>query len=290
MEMLNWDAYLCCCMCACALLHVPAAFTSNISTKDHLGVPAQQYADGDSPFLQLRASLPSFSQPLRPYTLVTTAEDFPHMPKPRHYRASRLLRILGSSFDPFWMSIDQPSEDPGVCTDKGNCDAVARGEVNLTASRDNFNFSASAVLRKARENQRRGLVREAADVDLSSLPPDVASSVRAWLVDSATCGLRSQWVDLGPTFWPRWLRQTDCESDGVRSCSFPSGMACMRAQTTHIKILAWHCLKVRDDESKQIKSDISDISILLGISEGLRKCLWRPVPYPVVTACTCKCK
>uniref|UniRef100_A0A3Q3DMN2 Noggin n=1 Tax=Hippocampus comes TaxID=109280 RepID=A0A3Q3DMN2_HIPCM len=201
---------------------------------------------GDSPFLHLRASLPSYSQPLRPYTFVTTAEDFPYVPKPRHYRSSRLLRILGSSFDPFWMSIDQPSEGSG-----------------------DFNLSASAVLSKARENQRQGLAREAADVDLSSLPPDVASSLRTWLVRSATCGLRSQWVDLGPAFWPRWLRQTDCDkSDGVRSCSFPSGMVCVRAQTTHIRILAWHCLKVRDDE----------------------KCLWRPVPYPVVTACTCKCK
>uniref|UniRef100_A0A3Q2YF15 Noggin-like n=1 Tax=Hippocampus comes TaxID=109280 RepID=A0A3Q2YF15_HIPCM len=167
---------------------------------------------GDSPFLHLRASLPSYSQPLRPYTF--------------------------------------PSEGSGVCTGKGNCDDVARGDslpvkVNVAASREDFNLSASAVLSKARENQRQG-------------------SLRTWLVRSATCGLRSQWVDLGPAFWPRWLRQTDCDkSDGVRSCSFPSGMVCVRAQTTHIRILA---------------------------CEEMRKCLWRPVPYPVVTACTCKCK
>ncbi|XP_077427964.1 noggin-3-like [Vanacampus margaritifer] len=298
--MLNWDVYLCCCMCAvCALLHAPAAASlSSIPAKDQLpnGVQDQQQTDRDSPFLQLRASLPSYSQPLRPYTMLATAEDFTYMPKPRHYRPARLLRILGSSFDPFWMSIDQPSEGSAVCTDKDNCD-VARGDslpvkVNFTTSSEDFNLSASAVLWKARVNQKQGLAREAADVDLSSLPPDVANSVRVWLVHSAACGLRSQWVDLGPAFWPRWLRQTDCEkSDGVQSCSFPKGMACVRAQTTHIKILAWHCLKVRDDESKQIKSSgISDISMLLGISEEMRKCLWRPVPYPVVTACTCKCK
>ncbi|XP_019744872.1 noggin-like [Hippocampus comes] len=294
--MLNWDVYLCCSMYACALLRVSAASISNISTKYQLPNDVQDQQHGDSPFLHLRASLPSYSQPLRPYTFVTTAEDFPYVPKPRHYRSSRLLRILGSSFDPFWMSIDQPSEGSGVCTGKGNCDDVARGDslpvkVNVAASREDFNLSASAVLSKARENQRQGLAREAADVDLSSLPPDVASSLRTWLVRSATCGLRSQWVDLGPAFWPRWLRQTDCDkSDGVRSCSFPSGMVCVRAQTTHIRILAWHCLKVRDDESEQLKSEISDISMLLGISEEMRKCLWRPVPYPVVTACTCKCK
>ncbi|XP_077380873.1 noggin-like [Festucalex cinctus] len=297
--MLNWDVYLCCCVCAvCALLHVPAASTSSIPTKDQLpnGVQDQQKTDGDSPFLQLRASLPSYSQPLRPYTLLASAEDFTYMPKPRHYRPARLRRILGSSFDPFWMSIDQPSEGSAVCTDIGNCDTAARGdsipvEVNFTASPEDFNLSASAMLRKARTNQKRELATEAADVDLGSLPPDVANSVRAWLVHSATCGLRSQWVDLGPAFWPRWLRQTDCEkSDGVQSCSFPKGMTCVRAQTAHVKILAWHCSKVRDDESKQIKSGISDISMLLGIREEMRRCLWRPVPYPVVTACTCQCK
>ncbi|XP_061535809.1 noggin-like [Phycodurus eques] len=294
--MINWRFYLCCCMYVCALLHVPAASISNISIKDQLptGIQDQEHMDGDSPFLQLRASLPSYSQPLRPYTLVTTAEDFTYMSKPRHYRPSHLLRVLGSSFDPFWMSIDQPSEGSVVCTDKGNCDAVSRGDslpvkINLTISREDVNLSTSAVLREAGENQMQGLAREAADVDLGFLPPDVARSVQAWLVHSATCGLRSQWVDLGPAFWPRWLRQTDCDkSDGVRSCSFPSGMACMRAQTTHIKILAWHCLKV--NESKQNKSDMSDISMLMGIGEEMRKCLWRPVPYPVVTACTCKCK
>uniref|UniRef100_A0A3B5A6F2 Noggin n=1 Tax=Stegastes partitus TaxID=144197 RepID=A0A3B5A6F2_9TELE len=163
------------------------------------------------------ASLPSYSQPIRPYSLLPQAEDYFYMPKPRHRRPSRLLRLLGPSFDPFWMSIDQPSE------------------------------------------------KEAAELDLSSLPSDVSNSVRSWLVRSATCDLHYRWVDLGPTFWPRWLRQTDCEqADGEKSCSFPGGMKCVRAQTTHIKILAWHC-------------------------EALKRCLWRQIPYPVVTVCVCSC-
>ncbi|XP_057698740.1 noggin-like [Corythoichthys intestinalis] len=296
--MLSWDVHLCCCIYVFALLYVPAASILNISAKDDLPTGAQnrEQMDGDSSFLQLRGSLPSYSQPFRPYTILTTAKNFPSIPKPRNYRPSRLLRILGPSFDPFWMSVDQPPEVSVVCTDKGNCDAVSRGDslpvgINSRPSKENFNFSASAVLMEARENQRRELAREASGVKLSFLPPDVASSVRTWLVNSATCGLRSQWVDVGPAFWPRWLRQTDCDESGrVRSCSFPSGMACVRAQTTHIKILAWHCLKVRDDESKQIEGDMSGISMLVGISEEMRKCLWRPVPYPVVTACACKCK
>uniref|UniRef100_A0A3B4WDW2 Noggin n=1 Tax=Seriola lalandi dorsalis TaxID=1841481 RepID=A0A3B4WDW2_SERLL len=175
---------------------------------------------------ELRASLPSFSQPIRPYTLLTHTEDYHYLPKPRHRRPSHLLRLLGSSFDPFWMSIEQPPE--------------ASGGHRL---------------------------------DFGSLPSDVASAVRSWLVSSATCELYYQWMDLGPAFWPRWLRQTDCErGDRVQRCSFPSGMECVRAQTTNINILAWHCQEIRDG------------------GEAMKRCLWRQVPYSVVTACTCSCK
>uniref|UniRef100_A0A3B4YG56 Noggin n=1 Tax=Seriola lalandi dorsalis TaxID=1841481 RepID=A0A3B4YG56_SERLL len=172
--------------------------------------------------IELRASLPSFSQPIRPYTLLTHTEDYHYLPKPRHRRPSHLLRLLGSSFDPFWMSIEQPPEASG-------------------------------------------------GLDFGSLPSDVASAVRSWLVSSATCELYYQWMDLGPAFWPRWLRQTDCErGDRVQRCSFPSGMECVRAQTTNINILAWHCQEIRDG--------------------AMKRCLWRQVPYSVVTACTCSCK
>ncbi|KAM7393731.1 hypothetical protein PAMP_020581 [Pampus punctatissimus] len=284
------------------LLLGPAALTSNTSSQDQLPNVTEEVTGWDSPFLQLRASLPSYSQPIRPYTLLTNSEDYHYMPKSRHRRPSRLLRILGSSFDPFWMSIDQPSEASGVLTLEGddNGQPLLRGDSlpvtlpNYTAFRDVFDLSASPELREAAANHLQKLEEEAADLDLSFLPSDVASSVRAQLVRSATCGLRYQWVDLGPAFWPRWLRQTDCEESDIRvqSCSFPSGMECMRAQTTHIKILAWHCLENREggDGSRRIKADKSDGSTEMETSETMRRCLWRQVSYPVVTACSCSCK
>uniref|UniRef100_A0A4W5M3A5 Noggin n=1 Tax=Hucho hucho TaxID=62062 RepID=A0A4W5M3A5_9TELE len=169
--------------------------------------------------------------PIRPYSLSMNEGDYHYAPKPKHLRHNRLLRILGSSFDPFWMSIERPAE--------ARVDTDASGE----------------------------------DLDLSELPADVASTLRDWLVRSATCGMRYQWVKLAPVFWPRWLRHTDCEKSGVsRSCSFPSGMACRQAQTTQIKILAWHCWSIEERGGAG------------------RKCLWRQVPYPVVTACKCSCK
>lgn len=302
-RLFNCEVFLCW-IYVSVLLHAPAALTFNTSTQDLLQnvVQDQEDTSWDSTFLQLRASLPFYSQPIRPYTLLTNAEDYHYMTKPRLYRPSRFLRILGSSFDPLWMSIDQPIEASGVWsqeTGHGVAQPLRRGDSlpvklgNYDTFREKFNLSSFPDLREAAENHRLMLEKEAADLDLGSLPSDVASSVRAWLVRSATCGLRFHWVDLGRAFWPRWLRQTDCEkSDGVQSCSFPTGMECKRAQTTHIKILAWHCLETgrRGDESRRIKTDRSDGSTEMGTSEDKKRCLWRQVPYPVVTACTCACK
>lgn len=253
------------------LFYESSGFISNASAQNLLlnvtVFEDEENADWKSAFLQLRANLPSFSQPLRPYTLLTNAEDYHYMPKPRHRRPSRLLRLLGSSFDPFWMSTEKPSD-----ASEGN----STGKPLL--------LPGDTQLKEAEESHRLMLEKEAADLDLGPLPSHVASLVRNWLVRTATCRLSYQWVDLGPAFWPRWLRQTDCErSDEERSCSFPGGMECVRAQTADIKILAWHCLDIVE---RGIKGDRAEI----GTGEVMKRCAWRRVSYPVVTACSCSCK
>ncbi|XP_034393957.1 noggin-2-like [Cyclopterus lumpus] len=293
-----------CVVCVCwisvsVLLNGSALFASNISTQIQIAnktvVQDEEDTDWDSPFIQLRDSLLSYLQPVPPYTLLTNAEDYHYMPKPRHRRPSRLLRLLGSSFDLFRMSIEQPSEVSGCHRDGqslGN-ESLPAKLPNYTTAKKKFNLSASPELREAAANQIIMPGKEAADQDISSLPSHVASSVRNWLVRSATCGLSYQWVDLGPFFSPRWLRQTDCEkSDGVRSCSFPAGMECVRILTARVKILAWHCLEIREggDVSRGVKSVRSDGRNEMGTGEVMKRCIWRHVPYPVVTACTCSCK
>ncbi|XP_018520127.1 noggin-2-like [Lates calcarifer] len=301
--MTMFRSFHCICLCWISVLILLYGFvpcTSNISTQNQLPnvtvVQDQEDTGWDSPFLQLRASLPSFSQPIRPYTLLTNTEDYHYMPKPRHRRPSRLLRLLGSSFDPFWMSIEQPSEASGSDGDGRpflHGDTLPVKLPNYPTIRKKLNLSSIPELREAAANHWQRLEREAAGLDFSSLPLDVASSLQFWLVRSAMCELHFKWTDLGPAFWPRWLRQTDCQrSNGGRSCSFPSGMECVRAQTTNIKILAWHCLEIRDgaDGSREIKGERHNDSVEVGTSEAMKRCLWRQVPYPVVTACTCSCK
>ncbi|KAK6300621.1 hypothetical protein J4Q44_G00287190 [Coregonus suidteri] len=233
-------------------------------------------------------------------------ENYHYTPKPKHLRHNRLLRILGSSFDPFWMSIERPaearvwtSEGESVDTDASGGQTGSRGDPpappaipNYTTN-EGFNFRASPELTEGAARYQRKLEKEAEDLDLSELPADVASTLRDWLVRSATCGMRYQWVKLAPVFWPRWLRHTDCEkSGGSRSCSFPSGMACRQAQTTQIKILAWHCWSSEEGGGDGLRgmAGIDRGTVVVGTGVAGRKCLWRQVPYPVVTACKCSCK
>lgn len=257
-----------------SVLYGCAAFLFNSSAQHRpLNVTEAEEKENawESAFLQLRASLPSYSQPIRPYTLLANIEDYHYMPKPTERRASRLLRLLGSSLDLFWMSIEKPSEVSGSHPD------------------DFVPLHGDKRLEKAAALNQQKLEKEAEALELCFLPPQVASSVRAWLVHSAICRLRHRWVDLGPAFWPRWLRQTDCESwDGGRSCSFPGGMECVRAKTTHVKILAWHCSESRGEDGS--RGNKSDVRTGAEMGEVMKRCVWRQVPYPVVTACMCSCK
>ncbi|XP_034544583.1 LOW QUALITY PROTEIN: noggin-1-like [Notolabrus celidotus] len=291
---------VCLCWIYVSLLYSSAERGSSNSTQNQLShvtmFQEKKHKSRDSSFLQLRASIPAYLQPIKLYTLPTSNEDSQYMPKPRHRRPAHLLRLLGSSFDLFWMSIEEPSDISGG---HGEGESLWHGDSlpaklsSKSSARVKFNLSASIELREAAANHSQKLEKEAADLDLSSLPSHVASHVRDWLLQSATCELSYQWVDLGPALWPRWIRQTDCvQSDGGRSCSFPGGMECVQAETTHVQILAWNCLGIRGggEMSKTIKTEKTDGSIMIGTGEVMQRCSWRQVPYPVVTACKCSCK
>ncbi|XP_062990627.1 noggin-like [Elgaria multicarinata webbii] len=203
---------------------------------------------------------------VRPYSLSLSPDDYHHyLPKPKRLlRAPRLKKLLGSSYDPFWMS----PEDP-------------RGQ--NTSLEEFGTLSQDLAERTAR--YRKKLLQEAKGLDLSELLSSedgiygnlsqvLLPRLHEWLVASATCRLTSSWVDMGPIFWPRWVRHTDCDITNA-GCSWPPGMVCRPAQITHIKLLAWHCWVSRD----QIR----------GPRKSHQQCTWRQIPYPVVAACKCSC-
>ncbi|XP_068110904.1 noggin-1-like [Hyperolius riggenbachi] len=214
----------------------------------------ESQAEFDVGFLRRR-----LSSGTRPYSLSLSPLDYHYSPKPKHLRVPRLLRLLGSSFDPFWMSVEKPSPN-----DTNSYVSVFSQDLHDGATR-----------------YKKKLALEAQNIDFGSLrlPAElsendtllVLNEVRRWLVQTASCKLTSTWVDLGPVFWPRWVRHTNCD-ESHSGCSWPRGMVCRQAQLTQIKILAWHCWVL--DSSKGWAS---------------QSCLWRVVPYPVVAACKCSC-
>ncbi|NXW53886.1 NOGG protein, partial [Eurystomus gularis] len=178
------------------------------------------------------------SGPVRPYSLSLSPEDYRYSPRPRHLRPGRLRRLLGSAFDPFWMATEEPRGRNGSTLEE-NLEALSRD------------------LAEAAGRYRRKLWREVEGLELPTLLPPSPGR------------LTSAWVDLGPVFWPRWVRHTACET-GPPGCSWPPGMACHPAQLAHIKLLAWHCWAAG--------------------ASGPPHCAWRQIPYPVVAACKCSCR
>uniref|UniRef100_UPI00398F6F93 noggin-like n=1 Tax=Pristiophorus japonicus TaxID=55135 RepID=UPI00398F6F93 len=217
------------------------------------GAAPRPGSEAESAWMRMRAS-----NATRPYSLPLTKEHYHYSPSPPHLDRQQLRKLLGPSFDPFWMSV------------RGRRSNESREDLTLL----------SRELAAGSLRYRRKLWQEARRLD-----PDVAGAAgtrdkaaagagmrwRRWLVQEATCPLASRWVDLGTVFWPRWVRHTDCHN-GKASCSWPAGMSCTQAQWTHIKLLVWHCWTAKERGAT------------------LQHCTWRQTPYPVVTACKCSCR
>ncbi|KAM3833143.1 noggin-like [Vipera latastei] len=204
----------------------------------------------------------------RPYSLSLSPEDYHYaVPKPKHLRTSKLMKLLGSSYEPFWMSPEDP-RDRNPSTKE-----LSAQKRELTKHTARF---------------RKKLLQETSRLELPKLLPllpfedgiarNLSQSfiyhLRRWLVDSAICSLTSSWIDMGSVFWPRWIRHTYCDLMQA-GCTWPPGMTCQPAQITHIKLLAWHCW-INGTQS-------------LNLRKSRKECVWRQIPYPVVTGCKCAC-
>lgn len=71
------------------------------------------------------------------------------------------------------------------------------------------------------------------------LPQQYHELVKNWLVRRATCPIRFRWNDLGPYFWPRYVKLGECL--GNMTCSWPPGMTCTPGAAKVLNILRWHC-------------------------------------------------
>nr|QOK36755.1 noggin D [Lampetra fluviatilis] len=203
-------------------------------------------------------------------------DNYLYFPKQRDLKSARLHNILGSSFDPFWMSVKRPSSSGSSGSTTGDTGPLAK---RSSAVRNAATAAGRKLHAAARALNFTVLTDSGAAV--TATEATVAFMTR-WLLQKAECGVASSWHDLGSVFWPRWIRLNHCEESGGGGgggCSWPAGMSCAPAQSTHIKILAWHCYALR---SAAVDGQPPP-------HQPLQKCGWRLVPYPLVTACTCGC-
>ncbi|XP_023224154.1 noggin-2-like [Centruroides sculpturatus] len=204
---------------------------------------------------------------------------FGKKPKKKHLDRDYLMQIMGNSYDADRLS----EEEPSVLTGASPIPRL-----------DQVTASSSWTLQR--------VYRELMDLNLTAEIPksnadDVTLNVmKQWLFRKAICPVRFAWKDIGPYFWPRWLKIGECD-DGKSACSWPSGMHCVAAETSTVQVLRWHCSSF-GNKGKKHRSSLKKSSSS-GSSrnkknwkktvDGDRKCQWIKVPYPVINACTCQC-
>ena len=202
-------------------------------------------------------------------------------PRGKHLKTSRLMRKMGSDYNPEWMSVERPS-----------LGREGGGRVMLP------------------EDQVAALMEQVADLDIGSDiremlgdhgEPTVSKAVGAfeqWLVKKSSCPVEFEWRDLGEYFWPRYVRQGRCGGGGPAaadvatneaaaagmadgsSCSWPRGMSCNPADAEVLQILRWHCRRRKTP-------DLLGLTVRQKIRRSY-KCRWIKVPYPITSSCRCE--
>nr|ACO06226.1 noggin 2 [Schmidtea mediterranea] len=95
---------------------------------------------------------------------------------------------------------------------------------------------------------------------------DFRRKLRTFLDLFSWCPVTYQWKDMGPKFWPRWIKQGSC-ANLSKSCSYPEGLVCQEYEHKNIAVLRFLCM--------------SDWAI--------DKCKWYKIYIPFLLTCRCGC-
>ncbi|KAK2156648.1 hypothetical protein LSH36_208g03030 [Paralvinella palmiformis] len=167
------------------------------------------------------------------------------LPSEADLNPRKLQRLLGAEYDPVFMSSVRPLES--IVEPNGTYIYQLRNGHPLSEMPSELRTLAFALpgsRQKYRIKSRK-----------------VRKYVRNYLWTYTYCPVNYRWRDLGDRFWPRWIREGDC--DAGRTCSVPAGMRCKPQGSTTKTILWWHCRR--------------------------KSCFWIPIKYPIIVKCSCSC-
>ncbi|CAH8673741.1 unnamed protein product [Schistosoma rodhaini] len=140
----------------------------------------------------------------------------------------KLRRILGSDLQNDWMSIESPlnSQSSSIKSTRSTLSPnIPKPDNYLLNIVDELNFT---VFRPVNND---GLIYP------NKMTMDQVNIMKTWLLQRATCAMEYIWEDLGPLFWPRWIKRGVCVN--THSCSWPPGMHCRSSGSRSLKLLRW---------------------------------------------------
>lgn len=181
--------------------------------------------------------------------------DRNELPKRKDLNETALRLQLGDEFDERWSSISQPSSE------ESEAQTVLPSQMSQWI-----------------EDQIANLT-----IDYGSEFPDAITTMSNWLTDRVTCPVAHEWVDIGPLFWPRYVKHGQCVK---KDCSWPSGMGCFPSDYTMVTLLRWHCQAQTVSKKKKKGSKKSKTKKK---PKTRKVCEWLNVPYSVMIACSCNC-
>lgn len=157
------------------------------------------------------------------------------------HKAKKLRKILSYNLDRLWTSETAPRtlRQRGVSLHQRDTTIESKKiDIQLKEYVNKLNFTFSNLF---------GNQYELTDVQLNPF--------RQWLLNLASCDMDYVWEDLGPLFWPRWIRRGVCISKPSQSCSWPPGMKCRPSGSRALHLLHWKC-----EESIQSNMDFKNNS------------------------------
>lgn len=175
------------------------------------------------------------------------------LPRESDLRVHKLRKKLGDEFNPTWSSIEQPTND---------------------GSEPEF------ILRPTQTS--RWIESEIGNLtggNRTEFPDDVVEVISDWFRERVTCPVLHEWVDIGPLFWPRYVKHGQCVK---KECSWPRGMECFPSDYMIVKLLRWHCRTSRDNNNNNRERPRKN-------KKQGKRCNWLNVPYSVMVGCSCEC-
>ncbi|XKL63260.1 hypothetical protein PGB90_005624 [Kerria lacca] len=197
-------------------------------------------------------------------------------PRKQDLQEPNLMILLGGDYDHRWMRTNK---------DKPIINSIADESERKTVR----------ALRALVDNST--LIRPEDQLQLpDALPLQYQELVKNWLVKRATCPIRFTWGDLGPYFWPRYIKKGECIRN--MTCSWPPGMSCIPGAAKILQILRWHCRNRKKKGIKRGRKEKNHDNNVTSIDgkenerkTGRRKkrkeyeCFWIKVPFPVPEDC-----